>query len=700
MKIKTYRHIRTTLLTAAITAVATAATAQGTDKWTLYPSYANITEIQPAGKNTFVLASGAIFSYSTADGSITTYDKTNSLSDTQATHIAWSQEARRLAITYENSNIDLLSADGTTVNVPELYMDGSTLDKTINHIYIDGRDAYISTGYGILKLDMAEGSINENYVLGFPVNYCYTADGCIYAASQQKGIYRGDMRDNLLDPSNWTRTGNYTARNENKTNVQDPSTGYWWTKTDDGKLTYYTIDDDGNRTYMTEGAAPDGPASNNFYRIYLHDGSIYGVNGWWNQEGDFGRKGEVHVWDGQNWSEFEQPTQEEIGHAYVDPLCLDFDPTHEGHVMVGAKSGMYEFQDGQFVRHYNHDNSGLVSALDNPNKNYTIVTSLKYENNGDLWVLNAHCVNSIKKLAADGTWTVYEHPEFSRENAYDLQKVFISPTNGRMWFVNIFYQNSYLYSYDRITDELTTYGPQYTCQTGDIITPTKVNCTAEDKDGNVWIGTTSGPFYLTSDAIRSGSNAFTRHIVPRNDGTNLGDYLLDNIGIRSIAVDGGNRKWLGTNGNGVFLISSDNNTQIQHFTTENSPLPSNVVQDIVIDGEKGMIYFATNNGLCSYQSDTTEPSTEMTKDNVYAYPNPVRPDYTGPITIVGLTYDADVKITTSNGTLVAEGHSTGGTFQWDGCDRDGKRVASGVYMVQTATSSGDKGTVCKIAIVN
>ena len=89
MKIKTYRHIRTTLLTAAITAVATAATAQGTDKWTLYPSYANITEIQPAGKNTFVLASGAIFSYSTADGSITTYDKTNSLSDTQATHIAW-----------------------------------------------------------------------------------------------------------------------------------------------------------------------------------------------------------------------------------------------------------------------------------------------------------------------------------------------------------------------------------------------------------------------------------------------------------------------------------------------------------------------------------------------------------------------------------------------------------------------------------
>ena len=699
MKIKTHRHIRTTLLTAAITAVATTATAQGTDKWTLYPSYANITEIQPAGKNTFVLASGAIFSYSTADGSITTYDKTNSLSDTQATHIAWSQEARRLAITYENSNIDLLSADGTTVNVPELYMDQGTLDKTINHIYIDGRDAYLSTGYGILKLDMAEGSIDENYVLGFPVNYCYTADGCIYAASQQQGMYRGDMRDNLLDPSNWTRTGGYTARNENKTNVYDPSTGYWWTKTDDGKLTYYTTDADGNRTYMTEGAAPDGPASNYFYRIYINHGTLYGVSGQWDQNLDAGRKGEVHVWDGQNWSEFEQPTQEEIGHAYVDPLCLDFDPTHEGHVMVGAKSGMYEFQDGQFVKHYNYNNSGLQSPFNNT-YNYTIVSSMKYDTEGNLWLLNSLVDNSLKKFSKDGEWTTFEHQELSGTGNYNQISLFISKTNGLMWFVNSYYENSNLYSYNKKTDELVTYGPEYTCQTGEIIKPIHIYCTTEDKEGNIWIGTTLGPLYLTSDAICSGSNIFTRHVVPRDDGTNLGDYLLEGVNIRTIAVDGGNRKWFGTDGNGVFLISSDNNTQIQHFTTENSPLVSNIVQDIALDGTSGLVYFATDKGLCSYMSDATEPSTEMTKDNVYAYPNPVRSDYTGPITIVGLTYDADVKITTANGTLVAEGRSTGGTFQWDGCDSGGKRVASGVYMVQTATSSGDKGTVCKIAIVN
>ena len=113
-----------------------------------------------------------------------------------------------------------------------------------------------------------------------------------------------------------------------------------------------------------------------------------------------------------------------------------------------------------------------------------------------------------------------------------------------------------------------------------------------------------------------------------------------------------------------------------------------------------MVYFATEKGLCSYQSDATTPSDKMTKDNVYAYPNPVTPDYTGYITVVGLSYNADVKIVTSNGTLVNQGRSTGGSYRWNGCDLKGKRVASGIYMVEAATEDGGKGTVCKIAVIN
>ena len=194
-------------------------------------------------------------------------------------------------------------------------------------------------------------------------------------------------------------------------------------------------------------------------------------------------------------------------------------------------------------------------------------------------------------------------------------------------------------------------------------------------------------------------NFFTQIKVPRNDGTDYADYLLNELDITAIAVDGANRKWVGTSYDGVYLISADNMTQIHHFTQDNSPLISNNIRSITINNKTGEVFFGSENGLCSYVSNAVEPSTEMTEDNVWAYPNPVNPDYTGPITITGLTYNADVKIVSANGLLINEGRSNGGSFTWDGCDKKGNRVASGIYMVVTATSNGQKGTVCKIAII-
>jgi hypothetical protein len=209
-----------------------------------------------------------------------------------------------------------------------------------------------------------------------------------------------------------------------------------------------------------------------------------------------------------------------------------------------------------------------------------------------------------------------------------------------------------------------------------------------------------GPFMLERNEINQNGSTFTQVKVPRNDGTNYADYLLAGIDISSIAIDGAGRKWFATNGNGVYLISADNLTQLQHFTVDNSPLLSNTVLSVAMNQTSGEVFFGTENGLCSYISDATETNSEMSSDNVWAYPNPVDPGYTGLITITGLTLDADVKIVSSNGALVAQGRSNGGTFTWDGHDQKGRRVASGVYMVVTATKSGEKGTVCKIAIVN
>ena len=195
------------------------------------------------------------------------------------------------------------------------------------------------------------------------------------------------------------------------------------------------------------------------------------------------------------------------------------------------------------------------------------------------------------------------------------------------------------------------------------------------------------------------SPAFQQIKVPRDDGSGYADYLLNGVDITGIVIDGANRKWFATNDNGVYLVSSNNIEELQHFTAENSPLLSNTIESIAINEATGEVFFGTANGLCSYKSNATKPQEEMTQNEVYAYPNPVKPDYNGPINITGLAFNADVKITTSNGTLVQEGRSNGGLFTWDGCDRHGKRVASGVYMIEVATQDGRKGVVCKVAIV-
>lgn len=667
--------------------------------WQVYPSYANLTEISPAGDVCFALASGSLFAYNNTTAETTVFNKTTGLAGIDISHIAWSQQAKRLVVAYGDGNIDLVSASGDITNVPGLYLSEIVSDKTVSHIYIDRQFAYMSIGVGVMKLDAKKGVIADTYQLGFAVDHSYIKDGYLYAVSKAQGTWRGLLTDNLLDKNRWQRVGGYTALTDDRLNVRDASTGLWWTRNDAGRLACYTLATDGTRTYKTEGVLPEGPASNHFYRLYMHGGKLYSVAGFWAQENNAGYPGEVHVWNGQNWSEFEQPTSQMIGHDYIDLLCMDFDPKKEGHVMVGAKGGVYEFQDGKFIKHYGRQNSVLESGVNSDN--YTIVSTLKYTDNGDLWVLNSMVDNPIWKIEhGSGNWVNYPHPEMSTPAKYNLVSLLQSRYNKNiMWFANNYYMENRLYAYDFVNDKLVGHGPNFTNEDGTVITPVMVYALAEDLDGNVWIASSNGPFYISSADAIAGNDAFIQHKVPRNDGTNLADYLLSDVKTRCIAVDGANRKWMGTE-NGVFLISSDCNTLLQHFTTENSPLPSNTVYDICIDNNSNIVYFATERGLCSYASDATQPSEEMTKDNVYAYPNPVTPEYTGKITIVGLSFNADVKIVTSNGVLVNQGRSTGGSYQWDGRDLKGKRVASGVYMVQAATETGDKGVVCRIAVVN
>ena len=642
--------------------------------WKAYMAYHDITEIEKGGNILYVLASDNLYSYNTNDHSIQTYDKTTVLSDCGIAHIAWCQGAKSLVILYSNNNIDILDQSDNITNLSDYYNKSMTEDKTVYSIDINGQYAYLSTGFGIVIINVSKAEITNTYNLGFRVDYSYVEGNYIYAASSTNGLYRGLMTDNLLDKSNWSRVGDYVPR----------------TKTVDPEL-----------LALAQTLDPGGPKYNYFGFMRFTQGRLYTCNGVFGASYDPQRPGTIQVLDNDGWTIYQDNIAELTGHLYRDLSELDVDPADKDHVYACGRTGLYEFRNGQFVKHYNYDNSPIVAVTGlEGNKDYVLVQGIKYDTSKNLWCLNSYGKNNILLFSNNTEWTQKFKEELMLTQTMSLQnmKNIIFDSRGLMWFINEHWNKPSLICYQPSTEGIKVYS-SFVNEDGTTVNVTFVRCVAEDKDRNIWIGTNMGPLQLPANQIGTDDDTFNQIKVPRNDGTNLADYLLTGVDVTCMAVDGGGRKWFGTNGLGAYLISEDNYSEIHHFTVSNSDIISNNVQSIAIDQQTGEVFFGTDKGLCSYMSDATEPNEEMNKDNVYAYPNPVRPDYTGLITVTGLSYDADVKIVTSNGVLVAQGRSNGGMFTWDGTDLKGKRVVSGVYFVQTATQDGSSGTVCKIAIV-
>lgn len=642
--------------------------------WKAYMAYHDITEIEKGGNILYVLASDNLYSYNTNDHSIQTYDKTTVLSDCGIAHIAWCQGAKSLVILYSNNNIDILDQSDNITNLSDYYNKSMTEDKTVYSIDINGQYAYLSTGFGIVIINVSKAEITNTYNLGFRIDYSYVEGNYIYAASSTNGLYRGLMTDNLLDKSNWSRVGDYVPR----------------TKTVDPEL-----------LALAQTLDPGGPKYNYFGFMRFTQGRLYTCNGVFGASYDPQRPGTIQVLDNDGWTIYQDNIAELTGHSYMDLSELDVDPADKDHVYACGRTGLYEFRNGQFVKHYNYDNSPIVAVTGlEGNKDYVLVQGIKYDISKNLWCLNSYGKNNILLFSNNTEWTQKFKEELMLTQTMSLQnmKNIIFDSRGLMWFINEHWNKPSLICYQPSTEGIKVYS-SFVNEDGTTVNVTFVRCVAEDKDRNIWIGTNMGPLQLPANQIGTDDDTFNQIKVPRNDGTNLADYLLTGVDVTCMAVDGGGRKWFGTNGLGAYLISEDNYSEIHHFTVSNSDIISNNVQSIAIDQQTGEVFFGTDKGLCSYMSDATEPNEEMNKDNVYAYPNPVRPDYTGLITVTGLSYDADVKIVTSNGVLVAQGRSNGGMFTWDGTDLKGKRVVSGVYFVQTATQDGSSGTVCKIAIV-
>lgn len=653
--------------------------ANATGTWKNYMAYSNVQWIEKGGNMLYVLASNDLYSYNEKDNSIQTFDKVNGLNDTDIEFIAWNNVAKCLVIAYSDQNIDLLTQKGEIISLSDYYRKTMTANKKINNLYIEGQYCYVSTGFGILKINVSKAEISDTYNLGFNVNYTYIEGKYIYAASNEQGLFRALLSDNLLDRNNWQWVGNYVAQN----------------KTIAPEL-----------LEKVKALQPGGPKYNRFFFMQYLNNRLYTTGGAF-EPGAIGlnQPGTIQVLKNGEWDIYQDELDKITGYYYHDMNCLAVDPKNPEHVFAGGRAGLYEFLNGKLKRYFNKDNSLLRPSVHKGielGNDYVVIQGLVFDRKNNLWILNSGTkTTSLLKLSPDGTMTDYSKPELMNKGlSLHVMRRPILDSRGLIWFVNSHYEAPGLFCYNPETDKLNVYN-NFKNQDGSSIMVIQMRCVVEDAYQNIWVGTNVGPLRLTTEQMKNPSEAIFEQIkIPRNDGTNLADYLLAGVDISCMAIDGGGRKWFGTNGNGVYLISADNMKQVQHFLSDNSKLISNNIESIAINDKTGEVFIGTDKGLCSYMSDATKPSDNPGGEETYAYPNPVRPNYTGLITVVGLAFNSDVKIVTTNGVLVAKGTSNGGTFTWDGNDLNGKRVASGVYMVQTSDQEGNNGTVCKIAIVN
>ena len=357
--------------------------------------------------------------------------------------------------------------------------------------------------------------------------------------------------------------------------------------------------------------------------------------------------------------------------------------------------GLLEINNGVVGTLWNHTNSGLESLNpiefgENPNYRSVRVRDVAFDSEGAMWSITSFVAKGLKKRSVDGNWqSVDLLPVLSSpKRAAGYSKLEISP-NDEIYFGS---SSSGLIGYAEIngTPVLRSIGVAENLPAED------VRSVALDYDDNLWIGTTNG-----LRVLYGASRMFTQEVSASNvvleEGGNVGE-LLANQNIKAIEVDGNNQKWVATDGAGVFLFAEDGKKTIHHFTKENSPLPTNFIQNLAYDNQSGKIFIATSSGLVAFQGNAFAPSETL--ENIEVYPNPIRPRYTGPLTIRGLQADCVVKITDIVGNAVYETTSTGGSVQWDMNSFSGKRVRSGVYLIFVTTKDGMDSSVEKVMIIN
>lgn len=710
--------------------------------WRMHISYNDIHTVFITPSKIYGAAENGIVILTLSDNSISTVTKLNGLSSTNISQIAFDQPRNQLLVTYADGDIDVIR-DNEIVNVNTLKISGIISgSKRINHISINGNLAYLSTDFGVVVFDLAQLAVKETWrdigsggtALGINQSTFYTDS--IFLASAD-GILAGKLTDNLLDYNNWKRfdagalNGNiqsittfdgtvYAAINgsgiyqyeDNGWQLEPYLSGMQYQNitanqnllVTAGSSLYRVMSNDAasivsdkienphvafedsagklwigdsqnglvsDRSGSFESFTANGPTFSRGFRLQYDNSTIYAVSGGFNSSlAPLGNEEYVNSFSNGLWS--------------VDSDWLSKDITE---IQINTKK--YVASSGYGLQVIQESGTILFDESNSPLENVAAgrnvrITDIAASSDG-VWVANAGATQSLHLLKSDNTWESFSFPLIAAARYPVSIEVDYS---GNVWMVLNPSNGGGVLVFNK-TNGQSVYLTDATNGGG---LPSKfVYSIAIDRDGFVWVGTDEGVAYFPNPAGVFNSTINAAKPVFENR------FLLRDERVTAIEIDGGNRKWMGTE-NGVWLFNEFGESQIYNFNAENSPLLSNTIVDLEINDQSGEVFMMTDAGMVSFRSDATVG--DITFNKIKIFPNPVMNQFNGQVGISGLVTDAIVKITDVSGKLMWQSKANGGSASWNVRDYNGRRAATGMYLVFCITQDGTESMVGKIAVVN
>ena len=716
--------------------------------WRVHHSYAGTLEVVK-GDKIYTATPQAIFS-NTLTNQFEYFNKLTGLSEASIATIQWDHETEQLVVAYSNNNIDVIKG-GLVKNIYDLVRT-SRIQK-INSIYCEKGLAYVSTNIGVVVIDLLKYEIKESWILGTNGNtleiFSITKGPNYWYAATQNGIYVTSVSNtNIADAKSWaifyntiinkpvkklssTPTGLIIEKNDSLLFIQPTSTTTLFYKASEQiktwqlseeKITIATTHTQTNKAFVyqlsmtnTTAAVFEEPAtlihpnacvfSNS--TIWISD-QVTGLIKLDPSTGRFvkivpggpggpittallatstgvlaasnSKKGLGTLENGK-WQQL-NGLDSVIGVQSIAKNNLD-----QSIWLTTAQMGLAQWNSNK-LQIFNPQNSSLKGAANNA----CFTSGVAVDTKGNSWVSNTGTTTLLHVKQPDGKWTGFTNPfGVTDAGAIEIDEV------GQIWCATKNANGLLVYHPgNSLTSSTDDTWKQYKAGTGIGNLPSnQVNCIAKDKNGFVWVGTDRG-----IGIIQCTENIFTPAgcdaLLPVVQQDRFAGLLFKDEHVQTIAVDGADRKWVGTK-NGVWLISATGEKVIYKFSSSNSPLLGNDISKISIDPLTGEVFIATNNGLCCFRSTATEAVSSAQK--VLVFPNPVPPGYSGSIAIRGLTNNALVKITNLYGALIYQTRALGGQAIWDGKNTSGSKVASGVYLIICRDDSGTEKIATKITIV-